>query len=98
MNVFPPHRAASAGICVALLLSTLAAPDGVAAVVGVPRTADVIVVGGDIRSEDGRDSVAEALAIHAGHVVAVGTNAQIRALALKGARVIDPLSRECGIR
>ena len=89
MNVFPPHRAASAGICVALLLSTLAAPDGVAAFVGVPRTADVIVVGGHIRSEDGRDSVAEALAIHAGHVVAVGTNAQIRALARKGARVID---------
>jgi predicted amidohydrolase YtcJ len=89
MNPFPPHRAASAGICVALLLLPLAAPDGVAAVAGVAHTADVIVVGGHIRSEDGRDSVTEALAIHAGHVVAVGTNAQIRALARQGARVID---------
>ncbi len=89
MNAFPPHRAATASICLALLLSTLDAPDGVAAVAGVPRTADVIVVGGHIRSEDGRDSVAEALAIHAGRVVAVGTNAQIRTLARKGARVID---------
>jgi predicted amidohydrolase YtcJ len=89
MNAFPPHRAASAGICAALLLSTLAAPDGVAAMVGVPRTADVIVVGGHIRSEDGRDSVVEALAIHTGRLIAVGTNAQIRALARKGARVID---------
>ena len=89
MNAFPPHRAASAGICLALLLSTLGAPDGVAAVAGVPRTADVIVVDGHIRSEDARDTVAEALAIHAGRIVAVGTNAQIRALARKGARVID---------
>ena len=89
MNAFPPHRAATAGICLTLFLSTLDAPDGVAAFAGVPRTADVIVVGGRIRSEDGRDSVAEALAIHAGRVVAVGTNAQVRALARKGARVID---------
>jgi predicted amidohydrolase YtcJ len=88
MKAFPPHRAASAGICAALLLSTLAAPVSVAAV-GVARTADVIVVGGHIRSEDGRDSVAEALAIHAGRLIAVGTNVQIRALARKGARVID---------
>lgn len=89
MNAFPPHRAVSAGICVALLLSALTAAHGVAAVAGVPRTADVIVVGGHIRSEDGRDSVAEALAIRAGHVVALGTNPQMRALARKGARVID---------
>lgn len=89
MNAFPPHRAATAGICLTLFLSTLDAPDGVAAFAGVPRAADVIVVGGHIRSEDGRDSVAEALAIHAGRVVAVGTNAQVRALARKGARVID---------
>ena len=86
MNIFPSHRAAIAGICLSLLLSTLDAPDGVAA---VPRTADVIVVGGHIRSEDGHDSVVEALAIRAGRVVAVGTNAQIRALARQGARVID---------
>ena len=88
MSAFPPHRATSAKIGVALLLSTLAAPVSVTAA-GVERTADVIVVGGHIRSEDARDSVAEALAIHAGRVVAVGTNAQIRALARKGARVID---------
>ena len=86
MNAFPPHCAATAGICLALLLSTLDAPAGAAV---VPRTADMIVVGGHIHSEDGRDSVAEALAIHAGRIVAVGTNAQIRALARKGARIID---------
>jgi predicted amidohydrolase YtcJ len=53
------------------------------------RSADVIVVNGHIRTEDGQDSVAEALAIGKGRILAVGTDVQIRALARNGAQVID---------
>ena len=86
MKALSSHRAASAGVCLSMLLSTLGAPHVLA---GVPRTADVILVGGHIHSEDGRDAVVEALAIQAGRIIAAGTNEQIRAIARKGARVID---------
>ena len=86
MKALSSHRAATAGVCLTLLVSTLGAPHAFG---GVQRTADVIVIGGHIHTEDGRDAVVEALAIQAGRIVAAGTNAQIRALARKGARVID---------
>lgn len=54
-----------------------------------PAFADIIVVGGKIRTEDSVDSVAEALAIRRGRILAVGTEREIRALARPSTRIID---------
>jgi predicted amidohydrolase YtcJ len=50
---------------------------------------DLILINGRIITVDARDSVAQAIAIHNGKIVAVGTNDEIRKLAPKGVRVID---------
>ena len=89
-NALPNHCAAWAALCLSASLSpVLAAPVSGVADSGGPRKADEIVVNGHIRSEDDRDSVAEALAIRAGRIVALGSNGEIRALAGKGTKVID---------
>ena len=87
MNYFSRTRAMSAGICLVLPLLTLVMPVALGAT--AQREADVIIVGGHIRTEDSRDAVVEALAIRRGRILAVGTNAQIRSLARHSARVID---------
>jgi hypothetical protein len=46
-------------------------------------------VNGHILTVDARDSVAEAVAVSSGKIVAVGSNAEVRKLAAKDARVID---------
>jgi len=51
--------------------------------------ADLILVNGKIITVDARDSIAQAIAIHGGTIVAVGTDDQIRKRASQGARVID---------
>jgi predicted amidohydrolase YtcJ len=51
--------------------------------------ADVILINGKIITVDAHDSIAEALSIHNGKIVAVGTNDKIRAHAPKSVRVID---------
>jgi predicted amidohydrolase YtcJ len=51
--------------------------------------ADVILFNGKIITMDAGDSVAQALAIHQGKILAVGTNEAIRKLALPNARVLD---------
>jgi imidazolonepropionase-like amidohydrolase len=53
-----------------------------------PRV-DLALVRGTVITVDGRNTVAEALAIGDGKVVAVGTSAEIEALARGGARIID---------
>jgi predicted amidohydrolase YtcJ len=50
---------------------------------------DLILSGGHIITEDSHNSVVEAVAIHQGRLVAVGTNARILPLAGKATRVID---------
>jgi predicted amidohydrolase YtcJ len=53
------------------------------------NSADLILINGKIITVDGKDSIAQALAIHNGKIVAVGGNDQIRKLAPKDAQVID---------
>jgi hypothetical protein len=61
---------------------------GLAAAAAVTNP-DVILTNGHIVTEDSRDSVVEAVAISKGRLVALGTNAQIRAMAGKTTQVID---------
>jgi predicted amidohydrolase YtcJ len=51
--------------------------------------ADLLLVNGHIITVDANDSITEAVAIRGGKIVAVGSNAQIRAQFSKGSRVID---------
>jgi predicted amidohydrolase YtcJ len=57
--------------------------------VSSPPSPDVILINGKIITVDAQDSLAQAVAIHDGKIVAVGTNEQIRKLASQYARVID---------
>jgi len=50
---------------------------------------DLVLVNGRILTVDSKDSIAEAVAIQGGKIVAVGTNDQARKAAAKGAREID---------
>ena len=54
-----------------------------------PLSADRVLVNGHILTVDARDSIAQAVAIRAGRIVAVGTNAQIEALADARSERID---------
>src|SRR4030095_15502514 len=56
-----------------------------------PKVADsdLVLINGKIITVDAHDSVTQAIAIHDGKIVAVGTNEEIRKLSSKGARVID---------
>jgi predicted amidohydrolase YtcJ len=53
------------------------------------RAADLILINGKIITVDAKDSIAQALAIHNGKIVAVGTSEEIRKHATANARVID---------
>jgi len=53
------------------------------------QTADLILVNGKIITVDASDSIAQAVAISSGKIVAVGSNDTVRAMATKDARVID---------
>jgi predicted amidohydrolase YtcJ len=50
---------------------------------------DVILINGKIITADGKDSIAQALAIHDGKIVAVGSNDEIKRRIAKHPRVID---------
>ena len=54
-----------------------------------PESGDLILINGRIITVDANDSIAQALAIHNGKIVAVGTNEEIRKRSPKNARVID---------
>src|SRR6185295_591056 len=54
-----------------------------------PLTADLIVVNAAVHTMDADHPMAEAVAIHANRIVAVGTTAEVRALSDKHTRVID---------
>lgn len=53
------------------------------------QSADLVLLNGKIITVDAKDSVAQALAIQDGKIIAVGTNDEIRKLATKSARVMD---------
>src|SRR4030095_9497751 len=53
------------------------------------QTADTILINGKILTVDDRDSIREALAVHDGQILAVGTTADIRKTAGAKTRVID---------
>ena len=54
-----------------------------------PVPSDLILINGKIITVDARDSIAQAIAIHDGKIVAIGTNDEIRKRAPKSAQVID---------
>lgn len=60
-----------------------------AAVADSPHSADVILIGGHIITEDPKNSVVEALAIRAGKISAVGTSARILAMADHATQIIN---------
>lgn len=53
------------------------------------QKADLILVGGDVRTMDSEHPTATAVAVAGGHIVAVGTDAEIRTLAGSSTRVIE---------
>jgi predicted amidohydrolase YtcJ len=67
-------------LCVSPCLAQSSSPAG---------SADLILINGKIITVDPHDSVVQALAIHNGKIVALGTSDEIREHAPKGARVID---------
>ncbi len=74
----------SAGFFATLALAV--APGHAAA---ATAAADLVLVNGRVITVDAADSVAEALAISDGRIVAVGSSAEIRALAGRGTTLID---------
>lgn len=80
------RRLAGAGVIGALVagLWPAAAPEAQA-----PAPADLVLVNGAVITVDARDTVAEAVAVTGGRIVAVGTNADIRARAGAATQVVD---------
>ena len=80
------RRLAGAGVIGALVagLWPSAAPDA-----QTPAPADLVLVNGAVLTVDARDTVAEAVAVSGGRIVAVGTNADIRARAGAATQVVD---------
>ena len=74
--------------CLGLLL-----PSGVTAAGQWYPEPDFLLVGAEIRTVDSEDRIVEALAIKGGRVVAVGTAAEVRALAGPSTRVADLTNR-----
>jgi predicted amidohydrolase YtcJ len=80
------RRLAGAGVIGALVagLWPAAAPEAQA-----PAPADLILVNGAVITVDARDTVAEAVAVSGGRIVAVGSNAAIRARAGAATQIVD---------
>jgi imidazolonepropionase-like amidohydrolase len=72
----------TSALCGALALA-------VAGAAGAQPRVDLALVDGKVITVDGRDTIAEAIAIGGGAIVAVGTSAEVKALAGAGARVIE---------
>jgi len=74
-------------VVIAIALTALAAPGRTGAQAQPP--ADVVLVNGTVLTVDANDSVAQAVAIAGGKIVAVGTNDAIRARVGPSTQVID---------
>src|SRR5262249_11016882 len=79
--------AMSAGAAALVCAAMAAAP------AAQPSAADLVLVNGTVLTVDPRDSVAQAVAIAGGKIVAVGTSDQMRARAGAATRVIDLAGR-----
>lgn len=82
-----PMNSVAIRILSALTLASVLAP-----VMGLAKPllgADLILVNGHIVTVDPRDTVVEAVAIRGGRILAVGSNAEIRARATNATQVID---------
>src|SRR5579862_5636126 len=56
---------------------------------GDNRSADLVLINGKILTVDAKDSIAQAIAVRAGKILATGTTSAVLARALPDARVID---------
>jgi predicted amidohydrolase YtcJ len=70
----------------ALSTSLLLFPHGAPA---QTTSADLLLIHGHILTVDPQDSIAQAIAIHNGIIVKVGTDAEVQPLAASGAKIID---------
>src|SRR5688572_798230 len=73
----------------ATLVGTIIASVAAANVATAQPRVDLALIDGTVITVDGRNTVAQAVAIGVGRIVAVGTSAEIKALAGPGARVVD---------
>jgi len=80
-------RRVALGVVLALSFSLLLCGD--VAKAQQAASADLILLNGKIITMDAKDSVVQAIAIHDGKILAVGTNESIRELASPKARVLD---------
>jgi predicted amidohydrolase YtcJ len=71
------------------LLAWLAVVPAAAPVAQTPTPADLVLLNGQILTVDANDSIAQAVAITGGRIVAVGTDAQIRAHVGTATQAID---------
>lgn len=77
-------------VVAALFASTVGCPAGVAdAQERQSPLADTVLLGGKILTVDGRNSVAQAIAVRGGKIQAVGTNAEIKRLVGNRTRIIE---------
>ena len=72
---------------VSVLVAAVVWPTGAPSHAQTP--ADLILVNGKVITVDARDSIAEAVAVTGGRIVAVGTSAEVRARAGSATQVID---------
>jgi predicted amidohydrolase YtcJ len=56
---------------------------------GTPSNGDIVLINGNIITVDAKDSIAQAVAISKGKIIAVGSNADVQSRAANGARIID---------
>ena len=77
------------GAAASALICALATSAAGAANVDAAPPADLVLIHGKIITVDAADSIAQAVAIRGGKIVAVGTDRQIQALAGKNTRSID---------
>jgi|tagenome__1003787_1003787.scaffolds.fasta_scaffold20988253_6 predicted amidohydrolase YtcJ len=56
---------------------------------GTISNTDIVLINGNIITVDGKESIAQAVAISKGKIIAVGSNADVQSRAANGARVID---------
>ena len=72
-----------------LLLSVGLAPSREPAMADDPGRADLVLVNGKVITVDPRDRVAQAVAVRAGSIVAVGSDAEVRAWIGPSTRIVD---------
>src|SRR5215204_5421839 len=78
-------RATLGSVLLACLMSALVTP----VADGRQSEADLVIVNANVRTLDAKRPTAEAVAVHANRIIAVGTSAEVRRLAGPRTRVVD---------